>query len=446
MTDVPLPPDAEALVRRCPAFADLTSDAAAELVRRMRGRAWKAGDTIIRQGDPGEWMALVAEGTTRVEVSEPAGAHRVVCRIGEAELVGEMALLTRQARLADVVAETDVLALVIPAADFDDIAVEHPELGAVLTHLVAARLGEGELDGLSGKAVDRYRIVRCAGRGGMSIVYEAVDAQTGARVALKMMSHRLIYEKGALARFQREADILETIDHPNIARVFGRFRAFRTYFIAMEYCDGPTLEQTLARTGPFPEPAARRAVAQLAGALRCLHARGVVHRDLKPANVLVTSGASGPPGPSIPSGPDGSHVMKLADFGLAKQTVGAQITAVTEARTLLGTPWYMSPEALSGDDPGPSGDTYALGCVLYELLTARRAFSQTTYGELLEAKRRFTLPPAGAPVAPAPRASAPAPGITLPPLAADTRAFLAAALSPDPAVRSTADLAAVERW
>lgn len=405
---------ARSVVARCPAFAELSPETLDELARRMRPVRWEPGETIIRRGDAGDFLMIVETGQAHVEIRDLAGTLHTTARFGEHTLVGEMALITKQTRTADVVADTAVRAFVLSTPDFDDVASAFPELGMVVTHVVADRLGQQDVDGLNGRTVDRYRVLRCVGRGGMAVVYEGEDTESGERVALKMMSHSLIFERGALARFQREAAVLEGVVHPNIARIHRRFHAFRTYFIAMEFCQGPTLAQYLEERGALPEPAVRALVGQLADALATVHARGVVHRDLKPANVLVTDGG----------------VLKLADFGLAKPVVVPAASAVTEANVVLGTPFYMAPEALVGTDAGTDCDVYSLGCVALEALTGRCPFRATSFSDLVVEKRRFEMPPA----------EAIGPGIS-----PEMHAFISRALAVSPEMRMC-DLTRLALW
>ena len=119
----------------------------------------------------------------------------------------------------------------------------------MLTELVADRLGRGAHDGFGGKTVEGFRILRCVGRGGMSVVYQAEDSATGEVVALKMMSYRLIYDSAALARFHQEAEILQGLDHPNIANLKRLFPTFNTYFLVMEFCNGVDLARLLGSRG-----------------------------------------------------------------------------------------------------------------------------------------------------------------------------------------------------
>ena len=150
-----------------------------------------------------------------------------------------------------MVADSALKALFLPVDAFERLAVKHLELCMVLTDLVADRLGQGTHDGLGGKTLDNYRIVRCIGRGGMAVVYEATDQDSGASVALKMMSHRLVYQPGALARFRQEAALVQTLRHENIGRLDRQFSAYGTLFLAMEFCAGIDLSRRIElRGGP----------------------------------------------------------------------------------------------------------------------------------------------------------------------------------------------------
>jgi len=322
-----------------------------------------------------ERQGPAASSTTEPRPS-PSGRQRVG-EFGPHDIVGEMALLTGNPRMADVTAEESGFALALSTQGFQELVQVHPQLAVVLTHMVAARLGQTSTDGLGGKTVDRYRISRCIGRGGMAIVYEARELESGRTVALKMMSHRLVYEPSAQARFRREADVLFLLEHRNIARVFRRFNAYRTLFFAMEYCDGGDLLSMIRRGFRPDEKETRRLVGQLAAGLAFLHSRGVVHRDVKPSNVLVTR----------------EGLLKLADFGLATDLPSrVDSSMVTPAGVILGTPHYMAPEQMDGAPATTRSDVYALGCVLLEVLTGRPPFSGTGLYEILENKRSLALP------------------------------------------------------
>jgi hypothetical protein len=368
------------LLRHCRALATLPDAALQELCAAAEERSFQPGEAMVRQGEPAEGLLILLEGTAHARLR---GADRDHCigRFTGGDLVGEMALVTREARSADVLADSPVRVLLVPTAAFDRLAVRHLELGIVLTELVADRLGQGAHDGFGGKQVEGFRILRCIGRGGMSIVYRAQDEATGELVALKMMSYRLIYDAPALARFHQEARLLQGLEHQHIARLKRLFPAYHTYFLVMELCDGADLSRLIHLRGAHPESQVRPILGQLARALEYLHSRGLVHRDLKPANVMVTREGQ----------------VKLTDFGLAMPVVvseDGETRAVDQA--LMGTPAFMAPEQLSAEPLDRRTDIYALGCLAYELLTGHRLFAATNLFELVRSKLTMRLPAAGA--------------------------------------------------
>jgi len=213
-----------------------------------------------------------------------------------------------------------------------------------------------------------YRIAQAIGSGGMGEVYRAHDPSLKRDVAIKVLPPTVANDSDRLLRFQREAELLASLNHPNVAHIYGLERGDTGTGIVMELVDGPTLVERIA-DGPLPVEEALRIATQIADALEAAHQRGIVHRDLKPANIKV--------------GPDGT--VKVLDFGIAKaldtrSTAGpgpAAITApaLTEAGFVLGTAAYMSPEQTRGKAVDQRTDVWAFGCVLYEMLAGRPAFS-----------------------------------------------------------------------
>ncbi len=341
-------------------------------------RRYDPGQALIRQGQMGDSLFVMIDGEARVLLRDHDGRTRTIATLTRSSIAGEMSLITQEPATADVVAATEVRVLALSAADFDGLAARNPELTIVLTNLVADRLGRALHDGLGGKVLNGYRILGCVGRGGMAVVYEATELATGERVALKMMSHRLVYQPGAISRFEREARIVEPLEHENIARMKGHFPAFRTEFIVMEFCEGATLAELLSRHGAFPEDQARRVLGQLAKALRFVHDHGVVHRDLKPGNVMLT-----------PSGR-----VKLMDFGLAKEDEEVSDDTATQLGTVLGTPLYMPPGQMTGEELGPAIDVYSFACIAYELVAGKALFEGRTTRALLQDKLTRRIPEA----------------------------------------------------
>lgn len=364
-------------LRQCRSLAAVSPLALQELLAAAEERVFQPGDVIVRQGDPADGLFILLEGAAHAQLRRQEG-DEWLGRFAAGDLVGEMALVMREARSADVIADTPVRALLVPTEAFDRLAVRHLELGLVLTKLVADRLGQSAMDGLGDKRIEGFRILRCIGRGGMSIVYQAQDESTGDVVALKMMSYRLIYDAAALARFHRESELHQALQHENIARLMRLFPAYRTYFLVMELCEGLDLRRLLMRRGRLPEPEVRGILGQLAAGLKYIHARGLVHRDLKPANVMVTT----------------AGCVKLMDFGLAAPAVTDDDETQAVDQSIMGTPAYMAPEQMGRGQLDRRTDVYAVACLAYELLTGTRLFQETDFFELIQAKAMLVLPPA----------------------------------------------------
>jgi predicted Ser/Thr protein kinase len=212
-----------------------------------------------------------------------------------------------------------------------------------------------------GKTVGKYRIVEQLGRGGMGVVYKAVDETLDREVAIKCFSAEL-EEQEVVKRFRAEATTLAKLNHSSIATIYELYRSDADLLMVMEYVSGETLEKLSQRSGPLPPQRAAYLVAQVLGALDYAHQAGIVHRDLKPANVMVN---------------DQGHV-KVMDFGIAR-VLGAEHTTLDGY--MMGTPAYMAPEQVLGQEVDPRTDLYSVGVVFYRLLTGALPFhSETVIG------------------------------------------------------------------
>jgi len=231
----------------------------------------------------------------------------------------------------------------------------------------------------NGSRLGSYEILAGIGAGGMGEVYRARDSKLGRDVALKVLPEMFARDAERPSRFQREAKVLASLNHPNIAAIYGLEDSGATHALVMELVDGPTLADRIA-AAPIPADEALRIARQIADALEYAHERGIVHRDLKPANIKVTADDS----------------VKVLDFGLAKALEGdaasidiansPTITRMaTQAGVLLGTAAYMSPEQAKAKPVDRRADIWAFGCVLYEMLTGKMAFSGETVTDTLAA-------------------------------------------------------------
>src|SRR5512136_3116228 len=223
-----------------------------------------------------------------------------------------------------------------------------------------------------------YEIVAQLGAGGMGEVYKARDTRLGRIVAIKVLPAHLSTNPEVRARFEREARAISHLSHPNICTLYDIGRQDDIDYLVMEYLEGETLAARLTK-GPLPPAEVLRHGIEIANALDCAHRGGIVHRDLKPGNIMLTKGGT-----------------KLMDFGLARSTrlspvVGGLSGSPTGSRpitaegTIVGTFQYMAPEQLEGKEADARADLWALGCVLYEMATGRRAFEGTSQASLIAA-------------------------------------------------------------
>jgi Tol biopolymer transport system component len=232
----------------------------------------------------------------------------------------------------------------------------------------------------AGTRLGPYEVVGAIGAGGMGEVYRARDTRLEREVALKVLPKEFAADAERMGRFEREAKVLASLNHPNIASIYGFEDSRGALALAMELVEGQTLADRIAK-GPIPIDEALPLAKQICDGFEYAHERGIVHRDLKPANVKIT--------------PDG--VVKILDFGLAKALEGDGASAsdpsssptmsrlATQAGIILGTAAYMAPEQAKGKSVDRRADIWAFGCVLYEMLTGKHAFDGETVTDILAA-------------------------------------------------------------
>jgi serine/threonine protein kinase len=231
----------------------------------------------------------------------------------------------------------------------------------------------------SGNRLGPYEILGPLGVGGMGEVYRARDGKLGRNVALKVLPEAFARDGERMARFEREAKVLASLNHPNIASIYGLEDSGATHALVMELVEGLTLADRL-KSGPIPIDDALLIARQICEALEYAHERGIVHRDLKPANVKLTK----------------DDAVKVLDFGLAKAAEGDAASVdiatsptigqmATQAGVLLGTPAYMAPEQARGKVVDRRADIWAFGCFLYEMITGKMAFRGETVTDTLAA-------------------------------------------------------------
>jgi serine/threonine-protein kinase len=223
---------------------------------------------------------------------------------------------------------------------------------------------------LVGRVLGKYRVVEQVGRGGMGTVYRAVDETLHRDVALKILNAEL-NDPGVGRRFRAEAVAIARLNHPGIATIFELFQHDGQWLMAIEFVRGQTLEDLVTRSGPLETERAVDLISQALAALGHAHGMGVVHRDLKPANLMLAE----------------SGRIKVMDFGIARV---AGTEHLTSAGFLVGTPAYMAPEQVLGQEIDARTDLYAIGCVLFFLVTGKLPFPGTTPLELAESRIKST--------------------------------------------------------
>ncbi|WP_336320358.1 serine/threonine-protein kinase [Streptomyces lavendofoliae] len=239
----------------------------------------------------------------------------------------------------------------------------------------------GRPSGLVGKRIADYRVESEIGRGGMAVVYRALDLRLDRAVALKLLAPELARNDTFRKRFAHESRVAAAIDHPHIVPVFEAGETEGVLYIAMRYVAGQDLRALLDRTGPLPPEQAGRIAAQVASALDAAHAHDLVHRDVKPGNILVAPGT------------DSEHPehVYLTDFGLTKKSLS--LTGFTSVGQFVGTLDYVAPEQISGRPVDGRCDVYSLGCVVYETLAGVPPFRRDDDMALLWAHQYDPPPP-----------------------------------------------------
>jgi serine/threonine-protein kinase len=230
------------------------------------------------------------------------------------------------------------------------------------------RRGSSGHDPWLGRVVDgRYRVIDIVGRGGMGVVYKVEHQRMGKIAAMKVLHRDLAGDREVIGRFQREAEAVSRLTHPNTVQVFDFGTAQGALYLVMEYVRGLDIGSLVDRDGPMSFERAALLFDQICAALAEAHELGVVHRDLKPENILVTRAHGG------------QDFAKVLDFGLAKLAEREEIASVTGRGAIVGTPYYMSPEQIRGEDEVDArSDIYSLGALMYRVLTGHHVFTASS--------------------------------------------------------------------
>lgn len=218
-----------------------------------------------------------------------------------------------------------------------------------------------------GRIIDnRYRVIEAVGRGGMGMVYKVEHQRMGKIAAMKVLHQEFDDDPEIVERFQREAEAVSRLTHPNTVQVFDFGRSHGSLYLIMELVRGQSLSALLSRDGAMPFARSGPMLMQVCAAVAEAHSKGVIHRDIKPENVLVTRTHRG------------RDFVKVLDFGLAKLSEREETDDVTKKGLIVGTPYYMSPEQIRGEDVDERTDVYSMGALMYRVLTGKQAFTAKT--------------------------------------------------------------------
>lgn len=316
-----------------------------------------AGERIFSKEDDGDCFYLIEEGRCRVHCLKNDLPYQIAL-LGPHDVVGEMAVLTGEARLAHVDAESATVMWKLDREKFDQLVEMHPDLRLLLTELVTKRF---ETSGhFADKVIGKYAIRHKLGHGAWSIVFHGEHLQLKKAVAIKMLKHNMAMEPEFQEKFSREAEIIARMNHPNVVQVYDIEYRYNTMFIIMEFLEGETLESRLQRTGSLPFSVVAHYLAQVCAALAYAHDHGIIHQDIKPGNLFI--------------GVDDQ--LKVLDFGLA-------CSSGSENIEMEGTLLYMAPEQIDSEPVDARTDIYSLGITAYEMVAGRRPYPEDDLGRLM---------------------------------------------------------------
>lgn len=352
-----------------PVFLGLDADTLDRVVAALAPVSLQTADVLMQQGQDGSDMFVLEHGSLLLEVAGSDGSIAFTRTLSAPAVVGEMALITREPRTATVRAAEPCRLLRIDKPTFDHLCEENPATANFLTSLVGERLLENK--GI--RKVGKYEVLGRLGAGGVATVFEARHAELQTSVALKMLSHSLVYDPSFSEYFGREGRMVAQLTHDNIVRVVDTEEAYGTRFIVMEKLSGEPLADLIKRGDRLEWNLVRRVLIELCDALAYAHESGLLHRDVKSANVFLTE----------------NRRVKLLDFGIATQ-LGAPHEG--DPQRVVGTPYYMSPEQIMGQALDERSDLYSLGIVAYELCAHELPYTSSSIQQLFDLHLRGSLP------------------------------------------------------
>lgn len=330
-------------------------------------RKIKRGARFITQGEKGDSLFIIQKGLCSIQVQDENDRLITAAQRREGEVVGEMALLTGEARMANVVAESDMILWELSRDAFDKACLSHPDIREFLTELLTNRLENSTVTAV--RHVGRYVMTHLIGQGGWSFVYRGKHKRLKMPVAIKMMKHNKAMDEDFIESFRKEGELIARLNHENIVNVYDIEELYRTIFIVMEHLEGESLEALLERKGGLPFSRALAFLTQIASGLAFAHDHDIIHRDIKPANVFILK----------------DDRIKLVDFGLA-------CAPGEEDFEQTGTVHYMPPEQIEGDPVDHRSDIYSFGILAYEVFTGKKPFLDDNLMAVMRMQKEMEIP------------------------------------------------------
>ena len=339
---------------------DLDVDTIRAIATHTQIEEFAKDQLVVKHGQAGERLYFIFKGKVEVRIPGVSGEVRRSVILKKGEVVGEISLLINSTYSADIVALDDTVAFFLDSTHFKQLIAEYPDFAEVMSALMTDRMAQN--GGIN--RVGKYELLDKLGEGNMATVFNAYDKELEREVAIKMLKYKLAYDSKFLDRFEQEAKIIASLNHPNIVNVFEVIDDFSTRFIVMEKLHGQDLAATIKQKGAFSLSETREILSQVASALQYAHNQGetgIVHRDIKPSNIVIDSYGN----------------IKLTDFGIAGPPQDKEVN-------IEGTPSYIAPEIINGESLDGRADIYALGVMAFHLLTNSLPFTASTMAKLLK--------------------------------------------------------------
>ncbi len=320
------------------------------ILKNLKLRTIVKGERFVFQGKETGEAYIIKRGSCIVLVEKKGILYPADHRV-EGDIVNMSALFTGEPSMAHVEAESEVEVWVIKKSEFEDIPENDPGLWKFLTEIVADRFDSKRP--MSYRTIGRYLTTDIIGRGGYSIVYKGKDLSSGKPVAIKMIRHHIVLDYDFLEKLRNEADIVNTLNHDNIIKIFDMVERYRTVFIVMEYLEGESIMDKINRQQKIVPHIAINYLIQSCLAIEYAYKKGILHKDINPGNLMVLNNGK----------------VKLVDFGLA--------CSVQENDELFdGAFPYLAPELVNGEFANLKTEIYALGISAFEMVTGKRPYPE----------------------------------------------------------------------